>query len=317
MRKLILSVTTLLIITMTFTTVAYAWITIATVNHIEGLHLSASTADELKISIDGFNFSQTLDTQVLEDLMINQNLTDVTTLDGINFQTGGLRDQGIAYPNIDYLSFEIWFRTSKTQRNVYLVDNVTPNANYDTSMVGTYVVSKGVSWISNIDFQNGIENTDMVYTGEKHTYYAKDAIRIGFEELLDKPYDQRDEKELANFIFDPSNDPNMGYGKAYGAYDYFKKTSSKNLLLPINSPDTIYQLSQALEDNPYMANNNQSLITSLQPTGLYDSEGKQMYQSKVRINIWVEGWDANAFDAVLKDYIKIQLQFKSMSAFSL
>jgi hypothetical protein len=30
------------------------------------------------------------------------------------------------------------------------------------------------------------------------------------------------------------------------------------------------------------------------------------------MNIWIEGWDADLFDPVLEDRIKIQLQFKAV-----
>ncbi len=84
------------------------------------------------------------------------------------------------------------------------------------------------------------------------------------------------------------------------------------ITLPQEKPYTIYELTQIAEDNPYQALDNQSLITELQPTGFYDQDGNEIYQSKVIINIWIEGWDADAFNAVLKDYIKIQLQFKNL-----
>jgi hypothetical protein len=160
---------------------------------------------------------------------------------------------------------------------------------------------------------NGSDTSDVVYRGHKDTYYAKDAIRIGFEELIDQPYDQRQVEELNHFIFDPSNNPLRGYGMSYGAYNYFVNMTNKSITLPEEKPNTVYELSKALEDNPYVANNQNSLISNLQSTGLYDQDGNEVYQSKVRVNIWIEGWDADAFDAILKDYIKIQLQFKSMS----
>lgn len=314
MKKLYISFITLSLLFIILGTITYAWITIATVNNIEGLYLSASTGDELEISLDGFNFSQTLNTESLEALIAEQTLTDVTTIDGINFYTGGLRGIDKAYRNQDYLSFELWFRTDKKQRNVYLVDNVTQSVSYDISVSGTFVVSKGVRWTSNINFLNGQNPEDMIYKGHQDTYYAKDALRIGFQELIDHPYDQRSEDELNHFIFDPSNNPSRGYGMNYGAYSYYIGLTNRLITLPENKPDTIYELSKPLEDHPYIANNSNSLISNLQPTGLYNQEGKEVYQSKVIVNIWIEGWDADAFDAVLKDYIKIQLQFKSMNA---
>lgn len=314
MRKLFISMLTLAIFTIIFGTVTYAWITIATVNNIEGLSLSASTGDELEISTDGFHFSSTLDTTDLEEIFENVSLSDVTSADGITFYNGGLEEIALARANHEYVSFELWFRTTKKEKFVYLINNVSDKVSYDVSMDGTYVVSKGIDWKANIDFQYG-EN-DFIKQGETKTYYAKDAIRIGFQEVVDKPYDQREENELRNLIFDPSKNQERGYGVSYGAYDYFIKNTHKLIELPEHIPKTVYELTSPLEDNPYQADNEDSLITKMQPTGYFNEEGEEIYQSKVVVNIWVEGWDADALDAILKDYVKIQLQFKSLSKVS-
>lgn len=311
MRKVFISTLSLALFTIIFGTVTYAWITIATVNNIEGLSLSASTGDELQISTDGFHFSSTLDTTELQTIFENQSLSDVTTLDGISFYNGGLEQISLARANHEYVSFELWFRTTKKEKYVYLINNVSDQVSYDVSMSGTYVVSKGIDWKANTGFLYDVD--DYVKQGETRTYYAKDAVRIGFQEVLDQPYDQRDGSELRTLIFDPTGNPIRGYGASFGAYDYFVNYTNKHIELPQHIPKTVYHLTKPLEDNPYQADHDDSLITELQPTGFYTQDGDEIYQSKVIINIWVEGWDADALDAILKDYIKIQLQFKSMS----
>ena len=81
--------------------------------------------------------------------------------------------------------------------------------------------------------------------------------------------------------------------------------------LPTEIPVVSYRLSEMDRFNPYQALDNESLVLDLQPTGVIDEiTGKEIYQGKVRVNIWIEGWDADAFDALDKDRMKIQLQFK-------
>jgi hypothetical protein len=310
MKKIYISFLTLIVFTVIFGTVTYAWITIATVNNIEGMYLTASTGDELQISTDGYHFSTTLGEEELLDIFEDQSLKDVTTLDGINFYRGGLNPIGEATANKDFLSFELWFRTTTKERYVYLVNDVSNQMSYDITMQGTYFISRGVEWTANVDFLYDYD--DIVKTGETRTYYAKDSLRIGFQEVIDGPYDQRNESDLNTMIYDPSNNQNRGYGESIGAYNYFLTTQITQISLPEEKPQTIYELTQIAEDNPYQALDNQSLITELQPTGFFDEDGNEIYQSKVIVNIWIEGWDADAFNAVLKDYIKIQLQFKNL-----
>ncbi len=311
MRKIYISVLSFSMFTLIFGTVTYAWITIATVNNIEGLSLSASTGQELQISTDGFNFSTTLNQVEMEEIFKNQSLTDVTTINGIEFYNGGLQQKGLAKPNRDYVSFELFFRTTQKEKYVYLINNVSDIMSYDGSMEGTYVVSRGIEWKAQTDFLYDID--DVIKKGETRTFYAKDSVRIGFQEVIDRPYDQRSESDLKTLIFDPSKNEHRGFGKPFGAYSYFVKYTGMMIEIPYEMPNTVYDLTKPLEDNPYQANHNESLITEMQPTGYYDEHGKMIYQSKVVVNIWIEGWDADAFDAILKDYIKIQLQFKSMS----
>ena len=49
-------------------------------------------------------------------------------------------------------------------------------------------------------------------------------------------------------------------------------------------------------------NNDNSQIVVLERIGDY-------YLGNATLNIWIEGWDADAFDAILGDQILIQLEF--------
>jgi hypothetical protein len=42
-----------------------------------------------------------------------------------------------------------------------------------------------------------------------------------------------------------------------------------------------------------------------------DDKNQTYYVGKVTMNIWLEGWDADCFDAILDDVIRIQLKFRA------
>lgn len=313
-KKVLISILIFLGVGLIFGSATYAWITLATINNIEGLSLTASSGDELQISIDGINYANSLP---MESLITNPDgilLYDVTSLDGINFQTGGLREVGEAVVNEHYLSFDVWFRTSRHEHDVYLYNHISEEMTYDSeNLIGTYVVSKGVSWRSPHQFFNGPEIADVVETGEIDTYYADQAIRISINELIDdtNPNDLREPEELRNFMFDPSGNPERGYGASFGQFSYFFQRTLIYVNLPTETQTVSYRLSEMDPYNPYQALDNESLVATLQQTELIDeTRDRPYYQGKIRINIWIEGWDADAFDAVDKDLIKIQLQFK-------
>jgi len=316
LKKIYLSVTTLLLLMMVFGTVTYAWISLSTINNLDGLSLSASTGEELQISLDGINYASTIPTQELLQWTEKISLYDVTTHDGITFFTGGRREVKIATPNEHYLSFELYFQTSAPEKDIYLVNNTSKIARYDSNIEGTFVVSRGVQWQAKHTFQFGPSEDDIVEKNEIRTYYASDAVRLGFIELIDEnnTIDFRLNDELKRFFFDPSEDEIMGVGKSYGATAYYYLNIGLNEPFPDDLPEVSYRLSEINPKNPYEALDNESHIARLQPTGTYDSDGDEIYRGKVLINIWIEGWDANAFDAVGDDRIKIQLQFKALKS---
>jgi hypothetical protein len=316
-KKFYLSVLTFIIVILVTGTVSYAWFTYRTINNIDGLSLGASAGDDLELSIDGINFSNILLTSELTDIFSDITLNAVTTSDNINFTTGGVYGTNPAFAGEHYLSFDLWIRTTRAERSIYLFNNVNDQVTFQDSKPGTFVKSRGIYWIANETFQNGVMQSDIVSKGSINRYYASDAIRIGVKELIDdtNPLDVRDESELKNLIYDPSENENRGFGQPFGAFSYFFNRTLIYLYLPDVFPETTYRLSQMDRNNPYQAIDNHSLVANLQETTQVDDKNKVYYQAKVRINIWIEGWDPDSLDAIDKDIVRIQIQFKAAHAF--
>ena len=312
-KKLYISLLTLILMFVTFGTVTFAWISLSTINNIEGLSLAASGGDELQISTDGINFNSQLTAEELYQLFDNIQLVDVTSIDGMYFETGGTRDKAEAIPNEHYLSFDLWFQTTIREHHVYLVNDVSDQVAYDTSATGTFVVSQGVRWTSKYDFWYGPNEEDIILKGEDDVYHVSDSIRISVIEIKDDQieYDQRDKEDYQKIIYDPSGDALRGYGVPYGQYSYWIARTRYYKNLPTETQEVSYRLTTIDPLNPYQALDNESLVAVLQETGTVNESGKSIYRGKVRINIWIEGWDADAFDAVEHDRLKIQLQIKA------
>lgn len=310
-RRIYLSIITLMFLGIIFGTVSYAWISLSSINNVDGISLGASVGNELEISLDGINYSNELPAASLTELFDDIRLIDVTSLDGKNFLLGGVSPEGPAEANRHYLSFELWFQTARPERNIFLINNVSDLVTYDGTMNGTYVVSRGVSWVSRVDFQNGPLVTDIVHNGDRDTYYASETIRIAIIEENDQlnPLDTRPLDELKSFMFDPSGKPERGYGLAYGAHSYFIATKYY-MGLPTIYPTVSYRLTEFSPDNPYIAIDDTSQVATMVASGDVNLDGDPIYRAKVKINIWIEGWDADSFDSIENDRVLIQLQFK-------
>lgn len=310
-KKFNLTLLTLFLLVITFGTVTFAWISLSTVNNIEGLSLSASSGEELMISLDGQTFTNNLSAEQLYNLFSDITLNEVTSIDGKTFSAGGLRDESDVNDERDYLQFDVWFQTTEDAHSVYVIDNVSDEVAFDSSATGTYIVSRGVNWRSDLTFVYDELGT-VVEKGDEGIYYASDAVRMSFVELNDElnELDTREETSLISWIFDPSGDEARGYGNTYGNYSYFTEKTRVFIDLPAQEQQVKYDLSTYDPRNPYQALDNESIVATLQDTGLEDESGNPIYQGKLRITLWIEGWDADAFDAINGDRLKIQLQFK-------
>ncbi|MCF7930840.1 MAG: hypothetical protein K9L02_04980 [Acholeplasmataceae bacterium] len=307
-----------MLVFMIFGTVTYAWISMASVNSLDGMSLTATSGNELLISLDGITYSRDLPSSALEQLLRDVALTDVTSVDGINFSRGGLNEGEQVIANSHYVSFELWLQTERPEHNIYLVDNVNDLVSFDTTYSGTYVVSRGVTWKSDFSFINGPSLNDMIEKNEERLYFASDAIRISFQETKDlwNPHDTRDQEELKTFLYDPSENEERGYGVSYGAFSYFLISAQVPIETPSHMQNVKYHLSEFDPNNPYQALDDESHIATLQPSDAISSNGKVLYRGKIIINIWIEGWDADAFNSILNDRIKIQLKFKAAKSSS-
>lgn len=298
MRKIKISIILFLIIVLSTLTTVYAWIALANVNKIENISLNAVANYELLMSIDGENFYTEIPKEIILQELKHLKFDDVTSDDGKTFYNY-YEKRREARKNIDYISFTIYFQTTSRYTELHLSDNQS-DINYDyPPEIGTYIVSQGRHFKSEVDFL--YNPNDIVKAGEIRQYFAHNAMRTSF---------YNEEENIAK-IFDLSGDELRGYGKAYGAVDYYNKTSELTLDLPETFPNTIYDLSTFSETAPYALTDSSYLLTLIDK-GNKTLDNKNIKEGKLEMNIWLEGWDADAFDAILSDKLKMQFMFRAV-----
>lgn len=312
-RKLSISVLSFIFAVLLFGTVSYAWFSIATTNIVYDIGIGITTDNKFKISLDGINYYDSLSNEQIMNVVGNElKLLDVTSHDGKIFTKGFPLRNEIAEKNKDYLSITLYFRTTTSyERNVYLVDDVSRDAYLDKDIDGTYVISKGMNWKADSTFQYGEDL--IINAGERHVLYAAEAIRIGFieQKIETNLFDNRNEVDLSSKIFDLSRNPIRGYGTSYGSLDYLNSKHGKTYLPPNTVQNVVNKLSEYDEYNPYQPLDDNSYLLRMMETNKQDYLGETIYEGKVQLNIWIEGWDADCFDAILRDQLTIRLKFKS------
>jgi len=319
-KKLFLSVLSLCISLILFGTVVFAWLSINTTSILHNISIGIATGDDFEISLDGINYKKEILNEDFQKYLTKLALIDVTSSDGINFYKGGPSNQKIAIANVDYLKISIYFRTTakptadpKTVlRHVFLVDNVSSEAYLNKDIDGTYIISKGINWQADITFLNGLDPiNDIIYVGERRVVYAAEAIRLSFQEKpLTGTSDERKEDALASKIFDLSRHPERGYGVSFGSLDYYNKKHGKNIKAPAEPQNVITTLTKFNETDPRFPNDYNSLIASMIKTDKYNEQGDVYYEAKVDMMLWLEGWDADCFNAIHYDKITMKLKFR-------
>lgn len=313
-RRLFISILSLINILIVVAAVTYAWFSIALINIVHDISLGVSSEDTFLISLDGVNFKKTLTTEdIVRAIGGNLEMNAVTTNDGINFFHGGPIELLAAEKNIDYISLDIYFQATAKEKNVYLVDNVSNDAYKNKEVDGTYVISKGINWKADINFLNGPDPVeDVIKAGDRQIFYSAEAVRIGFleERISENINDKRLDSELINKIFDLSLYSELrGFGTSYGSIDYYNQKHNSNITPPSFIPSVVTNLTSFQKHNPFVPLDENSLILRLVETNKYNKNGDKIYQGKVKMNIWVEGWDADCFNAILRDALTIKLKF--------
>lgn len=300
---------------MTFTTATFAWVSMAETNKVDGLQIAMRDGSNLEFSLDGTNWSNEITTAQINQIWNNSKLLDLTSTDGIQFVGNRLPLLGSeltfeGIPNQNYIALELFVRTTTRYNNVYLVDNISSSITYDSAPNrGTYVTSRGVTFRSPLTFLYGPDDT--VFENETRTYFAKDAIRISLIEMkTDNPLDTRDESELARFIYDPTENPVRGYGKAYGSIDYLSKAKLINIPLPTTTQPVIERLSAFDPFFDYQPLDTLSKVATLIETDQLDDRDRPYYLGRFTLNIWIEGWDADTFDAIYADTLLFRFEFQ-------
>jgi len=311
-RKILFAILSVAFSLVTLTTTTFAWLTLTTRATADNFDFSVTLGNELEISLDGINYSNDIDSATIKAAIGSQLfLKDVTSKNGYEF-TYDVINPIPAIANRDYVSLTVYFRAMRANQAVYLVDNNGIGVHFGEahSELGTFFVSQGVDWKSSAKFIYDEKGT-VIEPGTVIKLYAADALRVSFVETRVEPEvlgttDARNQNELVQTIYDPSENEARGFGKSYGALAYWNaKHYYDKLSIPEEIPNTITSLTKIQGDIP---TDNNSRVVSLQKA---NKDGdKQYYVGKAIINIWLEGWDADCFNAILQDKIKIQLRFR-------
>lgn len=293
-------------------TTTFAWFTLSDTATVSTFDAQITAGEGIEISLDGTNYYTTIPATVIQGKIdqLNVELKDVTSNDGKQFFYLN-SDTAINYTSLGaekkpYIEFDLFFRSPSatgvilndyefTSKHVVQVeDPENPGEMVDQEV-------EGILWTADVTFTNSF--SEVVTAGTPATYYAHAALRMsltpvsnedleGTAVVYQAPDDSEEEEGKTNkALYSETGDTVSPIEN--GMVDYYNKKNSDNPL-DITGVTLANALTEASESN---------LITLAANT-----------PQKVRVRIWIEGWDPDTFNAILNAKINVKMVFKSNAA---
>lgn len=312
-KKLFLSVITLVFTVMAMVATTYAWFTIgdtATVGDVngsvqgaEGLEIKFSDEDEWYSSINEATMSAYLEANEMD-----APLKALSSRDGIKFNS--ILD--IEFDSIEdvfkfngneedgFIEFTLDFRTSSNDKNVVLsklqiLDN-------DAGALA-WAVDKGHDGTAGELTSASSLNTSAAY-----------AVRVALAQTVGS-VESAVVYELANNVNLTDEEEGIANTaqefKVAGAHDYFIKKG--NTLLGVSESETYETELQAELTKLYNSGYNDTQTTdntsALSDVVIELTQSGDWYTGSVTVRIWIEGFDADAYNAIYEGKFAVNLEF--------
>jgi hypothetical protein len=301
-RKLVLSILTVVLTVIALGTTTFAWFTLTNTAQVQQFQaqIVADTGIEIAIGVPnpaepnyGLNWVTTLTTAA-----VNQYISDayggafrfqhVTTTDGRSFRTLGLDEFGNPITSqgttTGILVLPIHFRSASSNQ---------------IRWTGASLSSTTQNWLVNQTFTD--ETGTLVTAGSTIGIDASDSMRISVFGTLNEP------TGIALAYEKPAGDRNVtsqtgdltngGTGVNGAMNYYFSSTAS----LPGGA------------DNVQLVPTLTTMVTAplvLDMASGFAATAGQEYYGTVNVRVWIEGWDANAYNSILDRVINASLVFE-------
>ncbi|HHX79565.1 MAG TPA: hypothetical protein GX692_00670, partial [Acholeplasmataceae bacterium] len=315
---------------------------------IEEFQAEITSGTGIEVSLDGLYFSSYISTSEIVERIKDKNfsggsivLDAVTTATGYNqFKVLVIPDEEDLEPEEEvvpklrdvegekWISFELYFRTpyqSDTQQTwVYMLTE-------------SYITSEGFEWISDAAFDDamyddgGTSEVHKLKVGDTKEIFACNSLRMSFlTHQIDTagigeldPIGEATETVVI-YELDPDIEPENPWEgnnrldselKPYGSIDYYRVKSgvSDYNLLEIFSdeegqllPEVVLKSSHLVEKSALSGDmTDKYAIVKLETP----DANQRYYYGVVKVQMWIEGWDPDCYNAIMAADLKIGLSF--------
>lgn len=288
-QKLFLSVLAVTLAVIALGTTTFAWFTMnnkAEVTQIEGELIAG---EGFEISLNGTDYYSTISNDIMKNYLSGkysgENALKLDTVTSTNGTTMKKMDGSNAAAN-SFIEFTLYFR-SRDGRVI----------TWDKATLG----GDGVAWTSDVAFTSA--KGSAVASNTPGTYYAKDAARVSLTggtsgAPVTVVYEEADSASNAYLGGVTDEDfTTAAYDK--GGISYFKAKTG-------------LALGAAYQNINLVDTQSADLATKTNLIALAKEGSAEYHTASVVVRIWIEGWDLNAFNPILKSKLTVKLEFKSI-----
>jgi hypothetical protein len=304
-RKLVLSIIAVVLTVFALGSTTFAWFTLTNTSTVQafeaqiigdsGIEISLGAHSSVYANPDDANWVTTLTTDAVEAYLVatygnTQIFNHVTTDDAISFKTLGA--SAITATTGGYIELPLNFRSDTATSINWTTISLSASAN---------------TWTVDTAFTDATDTARV--PGDQITVDASDAMRIAMvSDATYGDYTVAFEKATSgtNVVLgvggDLSNGINTDEGDA-GAMNYY---FSKNNALPFGA-DAVTTLATITTLGA-----GQPVVSLVDVTGETADFGADYY-GQVTVRIWLEGWDANAYNSILSQLVSTSFTFQGIA----
>ncbi len=302
-NKMVLSVLTLVLLVVALGTTTYAWFTVGNTVKLESFETEVTSGHGLEVRyVDGNDIEQGFwsrtitSTDMLALLMEDYGYTGtwgekfklypVTSTNGTEFKKLSSSYSALesAVRADGFVEFKLKFRTMATGANL-VWKNVT-------------LTSTGVDWAPEVSF-TGVGGST-VNTTPDVKYYAKNATRISVNDGTTTVVYELPSTEAPDYSNTQLSNNLPNYTQ--GAHDYFKRITGTDLA-------TLYGTDGSVVNGYKAVTTITDLTDAGQTLGALTGAAEDWQYLTVTVRIYLEGFDSETFNAILKDKIQVALGF--------
>lgn len=290
-NKLVMSVLALVLTGVALSVGVLAWFTINNRATIESFTGTVQTGEGFYVSLNGTDWKNTLTSTEMQAAAGTVTFVPLTSQDGIDLYAQG----SAAVATAGFIEFDLLFAGS-ANLNKIIVDTLT-------------LSSPGKSWIPGVDVAGtrsaGTPNASI-------TDYVSNAARVSFQDMI---------TTTTSTIFEQNSTTN-GNSLGFGTWATNEAILFYNAIMATDLVETEFNTALANTQAAVVAgsgltvevatlNTNGTVITgyTYDTSGLTSIGGANAKVGAVTVRIWVEGWDQEAFNAILSDVLTVSFNF--------